>query len=55
MYHCKFCKLEKCLDKIATAENSETVRRRIGGGRRFAVPRPGATLSHLVKIGLRIC
>jgi hypothetical protein len=38
------------------AENSETVkgRRRRGrrrrGGRRFVVPRPGATLSHLVKI-----
>jgi hypothetical protein len=41
------------------AENSETVRgrrrrgrrrrRRRGGGRRFVVPRPGATLSHLVK------
>jgi hypothetical protein len=30
-------------------ENSETVRRRRGGGRRFVVPRPGATLSHLVK------
>jgi hypothetical protein len=43
------------------AENSEKVRgrrrrgrrrrrRRRGGGRRFVVPRPGATLSHLVKI-----
>jgi hypothetical protein len=41
------------------AENSETVRgrrrgrrrrRRRRGGRRIIVPRPGATLSHLVKI-----
>jgi hypothetical protein len=41
------------------AANSETVRgrrrggrrrRRRRGGRRFVVPRPGATLSHLVKI-----
>jgi hypothetical protein len=37
------------------AENSETVRgrgrrRRRRGGRRFVVPRPGATLSHLVII-----
>jgi hypothetical protein len=43
------------------AENSEKVRgrrrrgrrrrrRRRGGGRRLVVPRPGATLSHLVKI-----
>jgi hypothetical protein len=45
---CKIGKIEKGLDKIATAENSETVRRRRGGGRRFVVPRPGATLSHLV-------
>jgi hypothetical protein len=43
------------------AENSETVRgrrrrrrrRRGGGGRIFVVPRPGATLSHLVKIHFR--
>jgi hypothetical protein len=34
----------------AKAENSETVRgRRRGRGRRFVVPRPDATLSHLVK------
>jgi hypothetical protein len=33
----------------AKAENSETVRGRGRGGRRFVVPRPGATLSHLVK------
>jgi hypothetical protein len=36
------------------AENSETFngrrRRRRGRGRRFVVSRPGATLSHLVKI-----
>jgi hypothetical protein len=37
------------------SENSETVRgrrrrrRRRRGGRRFVVPRPGVTLSHLVK------
>jgi hypothetical protein len=30
----KICKIEKCIDKIATAENSETVRRRRGGGGR---------------------
>jgi hypothetical protein len=36
------------------AENSEIVRRRRGRrrGRRLVVPRPGATLSHLVKQGL---
>jgi hypothetical protein len=36
----------------AKAKNSETVRGRGRGrgGRRFAVPRPGAALSHLVKI-----
>jgi hypothetical protein len=37
---------------VATAENSETVRGRGRGRRRrrrFVVPRPGATLSHLVK------
>jgi hypothetical protein len=46
-------KIEKRIDKIAAAENSETVRRRRGrrrGGRRFVVPRPGAILTHLVKI-----
>jgi hypothetical protein len=48
--HCKICKLAKCLDKIATAENSEMVRRRRAGGRRFVVPRPGATLSAFCKV-----
>jgi mRNA-degrading endonuclease RelE of RelBE toxin-antitoxin system len=42
-------------DKVTTAENSETVRgRRRGRGRIFVVPRPGATLSHLVKISFCI-
>jgi hypothetical protein len=44
-------------DKVTTAENSVTVRGRRrrrrrrgrGRGRIFVVPRPGATLSHLVK------
>jgi hypothetical protein len=48
----KVSKLKICqsLDKVTKAENSETVRgRRRGRGRRFVVPRPGATLSHLVK------
>jgi hypothetical protein len=45
----KFVKI--CPELVALAENSETVRRRGRGrrGRRFVVPRPGATLSHLVK------
>jgi hypothetical protein len=40
----------------AKAENSETVRgrRRRGRGRRFVVPRPDATLSHLVNIHLQV-
>jgi hypothetical protein len=42
-------KIEKRMDKIALAENYVTVRRRGIEGRRFVVPRPGATLSHLVK------
>jgi hypothetical protein len=29
--------------KNSETENSETVRRRRGGGRRFVVPKPGAT------------
>jgi hypothetical protein len=43
----KVSKLNICQspDKVTTAENSETVRgRRRGRGRRFVVPRPGATL-----------
>jgi hypothetical protein len=51
----KVSKLKICHhspEKVTTAENSETVRgrRRRGRERRFVVPRPGATLSHLVKI-----
>jgi hypothetical protein len=49
----KVSKLKICQspDKVTTAEISETVRgrRRRGRGRRFVAPRPGATLSHLVK------
>jgi hypothetical protein len=41
------------MDKIALSENSVTVRRR-RGGRRFVVPRPGATLSQLEKIEKRM-
>jgi hypothetical protein len=37
-------------DMSAKAGNSETVRARGRGGRRFVVPRPGTTLSHLVII-----
>jgi hypothetical protein len=40
--------LTKSWQKLS--KNSETVRGRRGiGGRRFVVPTPGATLSHLVK------
>jgi hypothetical protein len=44
----KVSKLKICQspDKVTMAENSETVRgrrRRRGRGRRFVVPRPGAT------------
>jgi hypothetical protein len=52
----KVTKLKICQspDKVTTAENSETFRgrrrRRRVRGRRFVVPRPGATLLHLVKI-----
>jgi hypothetical protein len=46
----------KCSGKFLKAGNSETVRRRRRRRRtrrrRFVVPRPGATLSHLVKIRL---
>jgi hypothetical protein len=55
----KVSKLKICRspDKVTTAKNSVTVRGRRrrrrergrGRGRRFVVPRPGATLSHLVK------
>jgi hypothetical protein len=52
------CKIVKSTDVVAAAENYEKVRgrRRRGGRRRrrrrrrFVVPRPGTTLSHLVKM-----
>jgi hypothetical protein len=58
----KVSKLKICQspDKVTTAENSETVRGRRrrrgrGRGRRFVVSRPGATLSHLVKMLIKGC
>jgi hypothetical protein len=40
--------------KFLKTGNSDTVRRRRRRRRRFVVPRPGATLSHLVKILLSV-
>jgi hypothetical protein len=48
----KVSKLSICQspDIFTMAENSKTVRERRRRRRRFGFPRPGATLSHLVKI-----
>jgi hypothetical protein len=43
----KVAKVDKKLSKIG--KNSETGRRRRRRRRRFVAPRPGTTLSHLVK------
>jgi dsDNA-specific endonuclease/ATPase MutS2 len=57
--NCQNCILEKFVkllyfakntDMVAKAKIFETVERRGRTGRRYVVPRPGATLSHLVKI-----
>jgi hypothetical protein len=50
----EFCEIVKSTDIVATAEKSETVRGRRRGGRRFVVPRPGATLSHRVKSEIKL-
>jgi hypothetical protein len=47
------CRIVKITDLVTRDENGETVRgrrgRRRGRRRRFGFPRPGATMSHLVK------